>query len=197
MPERIVDHYERNAHAFDAARQRQFSERHWLDRFLLAVPKNGHIVDLGCGAGEPIARHLIDTGHVVTGVDSSPRMIALARTRFPRHCWVATDMRALAPGQRFQGVIAWDSLFHLRCEHQVEMIEKAARWLDPGGGLLFNTGPARGEALGCQFGDELYHASLDPPEYRALFAELGLIEMAFAPDDAATGGRSIWLARKG
>lgn len=196
MPDRVVDHYERHAHAFDSARRRAFVEKGWLDRFLLAVPKNGHILDLGCGGGEPVARYLIDTGHHVTGVDVSEKMIGLCRTRFGRHVWLRADMRSAAMGRLFHGILAWDSLFHLAHDDQAAMIAKMARWLEPGGVMLFNTGPARGEAIGCQFGEHLYHASLAPYEYRALFEENGLLEVAFAPDDAATGGRSIWLVHK-
>lgn len=196
MPDRIAEHYERHAHAFDEARRKQFVERHWLDRFLLGVPKGGHILDLGCGGGEPIARYLIDTGHHLTGVDISARMIALSRTRFGRHTWLHADMRNAVMGRSFHGVIAWDSLFHLPHDDQAMMFERIARWLEPGGMLLFNSGPERGEAIGGQFGDSLYHASLDPWEYRQLFQELGLTEIAFAPEDPATGGRTVWLARK-
>lgn len=196
MPDSIAEHYQRHAHAFDAARRRQFVERGWLDRFLLGVPKGGHVLDLGCGAGEPIARYLIDKERQLTGVDVSERMIALARTRFARHHWIRADMRTLTLDARFQGVIAWDSLFHLRPEEQAEMLVKAAGWLEPGGVLLFNTGSARDETIGCQFGEDLYHASLAPADYRALFATHGLIEVTFTPHDQGAGGRAIWLARK-
>ncbi|MET0307172.1 MAG: class I SAM-dependent methyltransferase [Sphingomonas sp.] len=196
MPDRIAEHYERNAHAFDAARRGQFVEKPWLDRFLLGAPRNARLLDLGCGSGEPIDRYLIDRGHRLTGVDISATMIGLARTRFPKHHWLNGDMRTTPIDGGFDGALAWDSLFHLRGADQSAMIARIAACLLPGGMLLFNTGPAKGEVIGCQFDEPLYHASLDPAEYRALFAELGLIEIAFAPDDFATGGRSIWLARK-
>lgn len=196
MPGRIIEHYERHAHAFDSVRRKQFLEKGWLDRFLLGVPKGGHILDLGCGAGEPVDRYLIDRGYHLTGVDASEKMIALSRTRFPRQIWLCADMRKAAMGRSFEGILAWDSLFHLAHDYQAAMLDKMARWLVPGGMLLFNTGPARGEAIGNQFGEDIYHASLAPYEYRTLFAELGLIEIALSPDDEATGGRSVWLARK-
>jgi predicted TPR repeat methyltransferase len=196
MPDSIAEHYERNAHAFDSARRGQFTEKPWLDRFLLGVPKGGRILDLGCGGGEPIDRYLIDRGHALTGVDASETMVGLARTRFARHRWLKGDMRAVSVDGPFHGVLAWDSLFHLGDADQAALIARAAAWLAPGGMFLFNTGPARGEVTGCQFGEPLYHASLDPAEYRALFAGLGLMEIAFAPDDHMTGGRSVWLARK-
>ncbi|UZK66152.1 class I SAM-dependent methyltransferase [Sphingomonas sp. M1-B02] len=196
MPDRIAAHYERHAHAFDEARRKRFVERGWLDRLLLAVPAGGRILDLGCGAAEPIGRYLIDKGLRVTGVDQSETMIALSRTRFPRHDWIRADMRSFVPAYRYDAVLAWDSMFHLRHEEQAALVTQVAAWLAPGGAFLFNSGPARGVAIGCQFGEEIYHASLAPLEYRAIFEELGLLELGFAPDDAATGGRSVWLVRK-
>lgn len=196
MPDRIAEHYERHAHAFDAVRRKDLVEKGWLDRFLLAVPKGGSILDLGCGAGEPIARYLIDRDRKLTGVDVSERMITLARTRFGRHRWICADMRTVELEGPFHGVIAWDSLFHLPPEDQAEMVVKAAAWLAPEGAFLFNTGSACSETIGCQFGEELYHASLAPADYRALFAAHSLIEVAFNPHDVMTGGRAIWLVRK-
>jgi SAM-dependent methyltransferase len=196
MPDRIADHYERHAHAFDEVRRKNFVERGWLDRFLLGVPRDGHVLDLGCGAGEPIARYLVDKRRQLTGVDGSERMITLARTRFGRQRWICGDMRHVVVKGRFHGVIAWDSLFHLRPYEQAAMVVKIAAWLEPGGAFLFNTGPAHAEVIGRQFGDELYHASLDPDAYRALFRDHGLVEIAFVPEDRLTGGRSVWLARK-
>ncbi|WP_448661739.1 class I SAM-dependent DNA methyltransferase [Sphingomonas sp. CJ20] len=196
MPDRIGAHYDRHAHAFDDARRSRFVERGWLDRMLLAMPKRARVLDLGCGAGEPIARYLIDAGHSLTGVDASEPMIAVARTRFGRHHWLCADMRSVAIEGPFDGVLAWDSLFHLPPDDQAAMIARVAGWLAPTAPFLFNTGPARGEAMGCQFGEPLYHASLAPEDYRALFAAHRLIEIAFTPEDPHAGGRSVWLVRK-
>jgi SAM-dependent methyltransferase len=196
-PDRIAAHYERHAHAFDAARRLAFVERPWIDRFMITLPKGGRVLDLGCGGGEPVARHLVDAGFAVTGVDSAPTLIALARTRFPRHRWLLADMRTLIPDEApYGGILAWDSLFHLDHDEQAALIGRMAAWLKPRGRLLFNTGPEHGTAIGEQFGEDLYHASLAPEEYRALFAEHGLIEAAFRPDDPNAGGRSVWLAEK-
>jgi predicted TPR repeat methyltransferase len=196
MPDNIVEHYERHAHAFDSVRRGQFVERPWFDRFMLGVRKGGHILDLGCGAGEPVDRYLIDHGYSVTGVDSSEKMIALARIRFARQRWLKMDMRKALLDQKFAGIVAWDSLFHLGPDEQMSVLIRAAGWLEKDGNFLFNTGPAHGEAIGHQFGEPLYHASLDPSEYRELFERFGLTEIAFVPDDPAAGGRSVWLVRK-
>lgn len=68
--DRTIGLYERHARAFDLGRGRSLIERPWLERFLALVPRGGSVLDLGCGSGEPIARHLMAAGY--TGVDSSP-----------------------------------------------------------------------------------------------------------------------------
>jgi 2-polyprenyl-3-methyl-5-hydroxy-6-metoxy-1,4-benzoquinol methylase len=196
MPDRIAEHYERHAHAFDSARGKRFVERHWLQRFLLPLRRGGTILDLGCGGGEPVSRFLIDSGFALTGVDSSEKMIALSRTRFARHIWLHADMRAVMLDSGFDGVLAWDSLYHLRPADQRGMIARAAAWLKPNGRLLFNTVPAQGEAIEAYHDADLYHESLEPADYRDVFGKVGLAEIAFTPNDVATGGRSIWLLRK-
>lgn len=196
MPDRIAEHYERHAHAFDHERRKGFVERAWLDRFLLGVSKGAPILDLGCGAGEPIARYLHDHHHPITGVDTSEKMIALCRTRFPRERWIVADMRRVALDTLYGGILIWDSGFHLPADDQLALIERLAKWLAPGGAMLFNTGGERGTAIGEQFGEELFHASADPAEYRTVFARTGLFEVAYKPEDATAGGRSVWLVRK-
>ena len=196
MSDRIAEHYERHAKAFDRDRGRNFVERPWIERFIMPLPRGGAILDLGCGGGEPIARYLIDHDFVVTGIDSSATMIGLARTRFPRHRWLQIDMRTLAIEDRFEGVLAWSSLFHLDHDEQEEMIARMATWLKPGGRLLFNSGPSHGTSMGDYRGDSLFHASLDPAGYRAAFLKAGLVEMAHVAEDPGCGGATVWLARK-
>ncbi|EOU9534539.1 hypothetical protein ACOJCT_002770 [Cronobacter dublinensis] len=40
-----------------------------------------------------------------------------------------------------------------------------------------------------------YHASLSPQEYTSLLSAHGFEVLAFRPNDAASGGRTVWLAR--
>ena len=51
------------------------------------------MLDIGCGNGVPIARHLIEQGCEITGVDVLP-LLAGAQAAFPDHRWIAADMRA-------------------------------------------------------------------------------------------------------
>ena len=196
MSDTVIAHYERHAHAFDRDRQGPFVEQAWLERFILPLPRGGTILDLGSGSGEPVARFLIDRGFKLTGVDGAPTMIGLTRTRFPRHEWLLGDMRTITIVRQFDGVLAWSSLFHLPPMDQIALLGRIGGWCKPGGRLLFNTGPSRGVAMGEYCEDALFHASLDPADYRDAFAENGLIETAYVPQDRNCGGMTVWLARK-
>jgi SAM-dependent methyltransferase len=152
-------------------------------------------LDIGCGPGDPIARHFIEAGRSVTGVDSSPTMIGLCERRFPDNTWIVSDMRRLSLERRFGGILAWDSFFHLRQDDQRKMFDVFRHHAASNAALMFNSGPRHGERIGSYRGEPLFHASLDPAEYRALLDERGFEVMAHAVEDAGCGGRTIWLAR--
>lgn len=191
----VIDLYERHALAFDHARGRSLFERAWLDRFRALAGQGVPVLDLGCGAGEPIARYLSEVGHQVTGVDSSPSLIGLCRARFPAQSWVVGDMRRLDLGVRFGGIVAWDSFFHLPAADQDAMFPLFRQHAAGGCALLFTSGPADGEAIGVFEGEALYHASLAPGAYARLLAENGFRVAAQVSEDSACGGHTVWLAQ--
>lgn len=191
----IVDLYERHARDFDADRGRTAMEQGWLDRMLDLLPVRPSILDIGCGMGEPIAAYLIAQGCELTGVDSAPSMLALCRKRFPGVRWIESDMRALDLAEKFQGIVAWDSYFHLTQDDQRRMMPIFRAHALPKAALLFTSGPREGIAMGTIRGEPLFHASLDPAEYRAMLSENGFDVVAFVPDDASCGGHSVWLAQ--
>lgn len=192
----IVNLYERHARAFDRERGKNLFERNWLDRFRAVAGAGTSILDIGCGLGEPIARYLISGGHDVTGIDSSETMIALCRERFPAQSWIVADMRSLDLGRRFHGILAWDSFFHLIQDEQRAMFAIFAAHTANGGALMFTSGPRAGEVIGSYQGEPLYHASLDPGEYRRLLAAHGFDIVDHAAEDATCGGHTVWLAQK-
>src|SRR5215470_12419348 len=165
----ITHHYERHALAWDADRRAAgWNDKHWIDRFVGLLPPAAAVLDLGCGGGDPVASSMIARGLRLTGVDSSPTLISLCRSRMPDQQWVLADMRSVSLGRRFDGVLAWDSFFHLKHDDQQAMFSIFAAHAVSGGILMFNAGLARGEAVGSYRGDPLYHASLDDSEYESL-----------------------------
>ena len=193
----IIELYDTYAADFDRQRGRSLVEKSWLDRFLRYVPDGGTILDIGCGMGEPIASYLLSRGFRVFGVDSSPAMIGLCRMRYPDGEWLVSDMRQLKLARRFDGVLAWDSFFHLRMEDQRSMFEVFAEHAAPAAPLLFTSGCTEGESIGSWCGRPLYHASLDPAEYRELLSLSGFTIRAFQREDAECGGHTVWLATAG
>ena len=196
--DKIIDLYERRAHDWvcDRSRQPVFIEQTWLDRFCALIKPRGTLLDIGCGPGEPMAAYLLAQGFDICGVDSSPTMISLAQGNFPDREWIIADMRALSLGRTFDGVMAWDSFFHLNYDDQRQMFPIFRAHAKPGAPLLFTSGPQHGKAIGSFRGEPLYHASLSPDEYRALFAENGFECVAEKMEDPECGLRSVWLARR-
>ena len=128
MADRIIPHYERHAHAWDADRRRgSWNDKPWPDRFVSVLPIGASVLDLGCGSGAPVALNMVACGLAVTGIDASPSLVTLCRERMPGHRWIVGDMRFPPLSQRFDGILAWDSFFHLRPDDQRRMFRVFAK----------------------------------------------------------------------
>jgi hypothetical protein len=122
-------------------------------------------------------------------------MIDVCRRHFPRQEWVVADMRKLALQRKFSGILAWDSFFHLCYDDQRNMFPVFREHASPQAVLMFTSGPAHGEAIGSFAGEPLYHASLDPAEYRSLLDQNGFRVASHVVEDPDCGGHTIWLAQ--
>lgn len=193
----IVGLYERHAGAWVRARLREghLYERKWLESFCGLIRANGSVLDIGCGAGEPMATYFVGRGYSVMGVDSSTAMISMFQARLPGQETLVSDMRLLFLRRTFNGILAWDSFFHLNHHDQRHMFPIFRAHAAPRAALMFTSGPAHGEAMGLLEGEPLYHASLDAVEYRHLLDSHGFEVVATVAEDPACGGRTVWLAR--
>ena len=196
-PDNIVDLYNRHANAWVGARLREahLYERGWLEKFCGLICAGGSVLDIGCAAGEPMATYLVKRGYSVTGVDSSRAMIELFRERLPDQEALVADMRMLSLKRVFAGILAWDSFFHLNHDDQRRMFPIFRAHAAPRAALMFTSGPAHGEAIGQLEGEPLYHASLDPTEYKQLLDSHRFDVVATVPEDQSCGGRTVWLAQ--
>jgi SAM-dependent methyltransferase len=192
----VIKLYTDHGADFDKERGRSLAEKTWLDRFTSLLPDGGSILDIGCGSGEPIAGYFIAEGYPVTGIDASRPLIELCRSRFPENLWAVADMRELALGRRFDGVIAWHSFFHLSPEDQRLMFGIFCQHANEGAALMFTAGPGRGEAIGTFQGKPLYHASLAREDYESLLAAHGFALLDHIVEDPQCGGATIYLARR-
>src|SRR5207237_2395204 len=128
----------------DEPEHRELVER-TADELANLVAPPGPVADLGCGPGAH-ALALARRGYDVVGVDGSPRMIGVARTRAARDEVDATfdvhDVSAPFPfaDASLGGVLAILVLQHL--PHPAAFVAEIRRCLRPGGHLLI-TAPAR------------------------------------------------------
>lgn len=198
--QRIYEHtlfvYEKNAKAWDKQRSRQLMEKFWLDRFVERLNPKGAVLDAGCGSGEPIAKYLIEQNLQVTGIDASASMIDICMQRFPQYFWMVMDMRTLALKQTFEGIIAWDSFFHLSQEEQRRTLALFFKHLKPCSTLLMTIGHEAGEVTGQVNGECIYHASLSQKEYRAILIENGFEDIEIVIKDKHCGLHTVLLASR-
>lgn len=100
------------------------------------------VLDLGCGTGN-IAIPLAQKGYVVTGIDVSPEMLAVAYDKMTEARvqirWVEQDMRELSVPPVDAVISFCDSLSYLTEEEDVKQtFRRVAESLKPGGWFLFD-----------------------------------------------------------
>ncbi|ENU29207.1 hypothetical protein F991_02934 [Acinetobacter sp. CIP-A165] len=195
LAKNIIDIYKKHGRAWTERRGNHLYEKTWLDQFLALIPPHSQLLDLGCGSAKPIAAYLIEHGHQITGVDASDAMIEMAQSNFPEQRWIQQDFRHFNVDQKFQGILAWDSFFHLTHDDQRKMFASFTHHARTGTVLMFTSGPAHGEAIGEMFGEPLYHASLAADEYRTLLEQHGFEVINMVAEDPECAGHTVWLAR--
>lgn len=191
-PEDFSHGYEAVSQDFIAHRTRSVIGAATVRKWAESLPPGGDVLDLGCGAGVPITRTLMDLGFRLYGVDASPSMVAEFRARFPNvpvECASVKDSPFF--GRPFDGVVAWGLVFLLPPADQVHLIRKMSAVLKPGGRLLF-TAPRQI----CTWQDNLTgreSVSLGSDDYRRLLEADRLVEIDGAEDE---GKNHYYFARK-
>lgn len=105
-----------------------------VDAFLAMLPKGAHVLDVGCGPGFK-AKYIADRGFVVTGIDISNRMIALAQETAPDAKFAVHDVRTVAELGVFDGVMLFASLLHIPKKEADDVLAGVYRGLTDGGAV--------------------------------------------------------------
>lgn len=163
------------------------------------IKSQGHVLDVGCGTGYPIASYLIKQGFTLTGIDVAEEMLAFAKQlNLPNATFLHEDIQTwMSPGT-YDAIIAFDSLFHLPMASQVPVLTKLCQWLNPGGILLFTHGKKMGEITGDMFGTTFSYASLDQVDYQHLLTSQGLslLRVEAPYQHPSTGSRDLLIVAK-
>lgn len=107
-----------------------------LDALYSSLEDGAAVLDIGCGAGVPVAQALSER-FKVTGVDISDSMINLARANVLTGVFVRSDVMSVefAPST-FDAATAFYSIFHVPREEHPALFRRIHDWLKPGGYLL-------------------------------------------------------------
>jgi cyclopropane fatty-acyl-phospholipid synthase-like methyltransferase len=189
--------YDKIAERFAAARKPWLEER-YLPALIEGLTPGEHVLDLGCGAGLPIASRLSAAGLRVIGVDSSIQMLRLARRNVPAAVLLLADMTEveLVDGS-FAAIVAWDSLFHVDRRYHRAMYGKFARWLRPGGRVLFTSGGSGDDGFtSSMFGEEFFYSGYTPDDVASYLRAAGLIILRRELDEPRDKGHVSFVAEK-
>lgn len=127
-------------HWLDARKALPPKDRELFELFLAYLPANSKVLDLGCGHGIPVAKLISNRGHHIIGVDRSEKLLAFAREEMPEQEWILSDLENFEVNDIYDGIIIWDSLFHLPRTEHLTLLRKASSALKPGGVLILSSG---------------------------------------------------------
>jgi len=202
VPEPEDTPYDRIASDWDAARTSfRPGEETLFEAFVPLLPAGAKVLDLGCGTGRPNAAYLTKAGLSVHGVDASQALLDCAKTHAPSASYELADLRRYVIPADLDGVVAWDSLFHLRREEQSDIFERLAAVLPTGAPFLFTSG---GSDQGA-FSDTMWEVTFDydahPPEHlpdelRQAGFEVLQSTLLEKPEGGRNKGRLAVLARR-
>lgn len=206
--DRIADWY------LDWATSQASPRERYTEKVLANVKNNDtspRILEIGCGAGLPITRMLLDRGATVVGNDISSKQIEMARARCPepRATFVCGDMTralAFAPAS-LDGAVSFYSVFHLPRAEQPGMLAKVRAWLKPGALFAFNLATVDAEEIhGEMMGHGMFWSSFDVEGNKAMVAAAGFdaveVEVLEAGDgqleegDPDYGVKFMWITAK-
>ncbi len=145
----------------------------YVDKLCEQLPDGGLVLDVGCGTGVPLARHIVGRGFGLHGIDISPRMIEAASQRVPTASFEIADILSWSSDQTYDGILAWDSLFHLKPQDHATALKVLHDALRPGGFALFSFGGKSGEIRSSMLGREFYYSSLSTQEYTDVLHDVG------------------------
>lgn len=165
--------YNQIADEWEKSRSYSFLSKVIID-FAVKIKPNGNILDIGCGTGYPIAAYFSQKGFSVTGIDFSELLLQKAISlQLTNAQFYLTDFFDFNPTEIYDGIVAFDSFFHFPYSSQRLIYARVAKWLQPGGYLLFTHGLKSGEIKTDMFGKTFYYSSLDKNEVQQLLDSSG------------------------
>ena len=169
-----LDHYNRCAEKFwQGTRDHDVSEN--IASMLQAIEGAPPfaILDFGCGPGRDL-KAFLDLGHIPVGLEGSVRFAAMARANSDAEVWEQDFLKLNLPHERFDGVFANASLFHIPSQALPRVLRELHATLRPGG-VLFSSNPRGKDIEG--WSDGRYCAFHDPETWCDFMRDVGFYEI--------------------
>lgn len=135
-----LEHYNQRAATFwEGTRTHDVQQN--IDALLkhIAAASPFSILDFGCGPGRDL-KTFITLGHHPVGLDGSKEFAQMARDYAGCEVWQQNFLALDLPLERFDGVFANASLFHIPAQELPRVLKQLHRTLKPGG-VLFASNP--------------------------------------------------------
>lgn len=161
-----AEEYHANRHVYDNRKE--------MEEFANLLPKNGKVLDAGCGAGVPVAEFLVKSGFDITGIDFSKNMLKLARKNVPKARFIKKDMTKLDfEDNSFDGLTAFYSIIHVPREKHTLLFRSFHRILKPEGIMLVCMGPDEWEATDEYHGTTMFWSHYSPEKSLQIVKDAG------------------------
>ncbi len=179
---RTLAYYERNAEAF-RERTRDHDVSHNIAALLRFIEGELPlaILDLGCGPGRDL-KTFRDLGHEAIGVEGAGALAEMARAHSGCEVWVQDFLALDLPPERFDGIFANASIFHVPVRELPRVLGELRAALKPRG-VLFSSIP-HGDDSTLLRDDGRYSVFHAPETWRRHMRDAGFEELThfFRPE---------------
>jgi SAM-dependent methyltransferase len=131
------------------------------------------ILDFGCGPGRDL-KAFVDLGHAPVGLDGAQEFARMARAYAGCEVWQQDFLKLDLPAERFDGVFANASLFHVPAQELPRVLKQLHATLKPGG-VLFSSNPRGQNQEGWSAGRYGHYHELD--DWRRFMCDAGFNEI--------------------
>tara|TARA_Y100000034_G_scaffold121692_1_gene166255 strand:+ start:175 stop:777 length:603 start_codon:yes stop_codon:yes gene_type:complete len=163
-----------------------------LNKFISLIPKQGKILDVGCGAGRDV-QYFMDESLDVLGIDAADKLIGKAKELVPNGKFEVMNMENINFQWEFDGIWALDAISYLPKDNILDVLTKFNKSLKDQGVLFISVREGEGE-------DVLKHEKLGKEEIPIAFfkkeeLEEMLKETGFDVSDSYTeeGEHFTWI----
>lgn len=156
----IGEQYDKIAEWWDNYHQDSEYGLSQLEKAISYCKSTDSALDVGCGSGGRLIRKLEHHGFKVTGMDTSEKMIDLALSHHPLVDFLVADICTWKPHQKFDLIVAWDSIFHLPFSMQVPVLSKLCGMLQKDGILAYTFGDGYGEHQSEWHNQQFYYSTI-------------------------------------